>query len=310
MFIIRPLKEEDFPKLWECALLSHGMYSLPKDKKLLETELQTSISALNKPTGEMYFFGLEDTETGSLGGVSAIHRVMGYPTPFPFFRVEKDLLIPTLLENGPSELCALYLLPPYRKGGHGRLLSLSRLHFIATFPSRFKPTLAAWMRGYTDERHQSPFWRAIGQHLFHLSLEEAQICPSALDIRHQTPIPIASLPLDAQEVIGKTHPNTAPAFKMLQEEGFAWNQLIDILDGGPVVEAPTASLKTVRDSQLLTLTATQPLNDTTPCALISNPRLNFRATLAPFQPPGILTEATASALQLSLGDPFRVSSLH
>src|SRR6185503_16458836 len=55
-----------------------------------------------------------------------------------------------------SELCSLYLHPASRHSGQGRLLSLSRLLFIASHPERFKSTLMAELRGVIDRREVSP----------------------------------------------------------------------------------------------------------------------------------------------------------
>lgn len=78
------------------------------------------------------------------------------------------------------------------------------------------------------------------------------------------PLYTCMLTEQAQAAIGQPHPNTEPALKILREEGFVHKGYIDIFDGGPVIEAPIGSIRTVRDSQALTLSLGTP-DDQAPC---------------------------------------------
>ena len=63
------------------------------------------------------------------------------------------------------------------------------------------------------------------------------------------PIYVSLLPEDAQETIARVHTQTEPALAMLQGEGFAHLDLIDIFDGGPVVHCEHDQIRAVRDSR-------------------------------------------------------------
>ena len=62
------------------------------------------------------------------------------------------------------------------------------------------------------------------------------------------PIYVPLLPKKAQEVIGKVHPNTEPALKLLESEGFAFNQEVDIFEAGPVVSCDKSEIRCVKES--------------------------------------------------------------
>jgi arginine N-succinyltransferase len=112
----------------------------------------------------------------------------------------------------------------------------------------------------------------------------------------------------AQSVIGKPHPNSEPALKILTGEGFSHQGYIDIFDAGPVIEAPLASIRTVRESQHLPLAVGIP-DDQAPIWLIHNRRLeNCRITAAPARLTGnslMVDRLTAKRLQLQPADSVR-----
>jgi len=49
--------------------------------------------------------------------------------------------------------------------------------------------------------------------------------------------------------MGQPHPTGRAALKMLENEGFDWDGYIDIFDGGPTVTARTDKIKTVIESE-------------------------------------------------------------
>ncbi|MEH6563248.1 MAG: arginine N-succinyltransferase, partial [Marinobacter sp.] len=132
------------------------------------------------------------------------------------------------------------------------------------------------------------------------------------------PIYLPMLPDSARAVIGRVHGNTAPALKMLQAEGFNFNGMVDIFDGGPVVEAFVNTIRTVRDSVNRYATVTRKaVNLDVPAAervMVSNRSFrNFRVTTVPASCVGIdtvsLPPAVAEALQIESGDPVRLAPL-
>jgi len=66
------------------------------------------------------------------------------------------------------------------------------------------------------------------------------------------PIYLPLLPESARDVIGKVHPDTEPALKMLNKEGFHYQGYVDIFDAGPSIEANINEIKTIKDSFIST----------------------------------------------------------
>jgi arginine N-succinyltransferase len=103
-----------------------------------------------------------------------------------------------------------------------------------------------------------------------------------------------------------------PAMKLLNAEGFAHQGYIDIFDAGPVIEAPVAKIRSVRDSQALVLAIGTP-DEQAPVWLIHNRRLeNCRITVAKARLVGnslVVDRLTAKRLQLQPGNSVRAVPL-
>ncbi|MCB1113623.1 MAG: arginine N-succinyltransferase [Chlamydiia bacterium] len=292
MYVIRPLKESDLSLLLKCAKKGKGMTSLPKDPFQIKTQLKLSFSSFASkgvpPMGEYYGFVLENKERGVKAGVSAIKSTAKLFKTFRHYRVKEDGLYPERENIHSSELCSLYLLPEFRKEGVGKLLSLARLHFIAAFPKRFQQGVIAELRGYFDKEGFCPFWQAVGGQLSSLSFTQALKLNAAGASEAEAfyftkPALFKDLSENAKTYAGKTHPNTAPAKSMLEEAGFKWTGLIDIVDGGPVMYTKTQELKIMSDSKLYTMLE-EPLDKGDyPVKIVSNNRLDFRAVMTQFE---------------------------
>jgi arginine N-succinyltransferase len=57
------------------------------------------------------------------------------------------------------------------------------------------------------------------------------------------------LPEAARAVIGIPHPSGRAAMRMLEEEGFAWENYVDIFDGGPTMTVRTDQIRSVREAE-------------------------------------------------------------
>jgi arginine N-succinyltransferase len=132
------------------------------------------------------------------------------------------------------------------------------------------------------------------------------------ELMPRQPLYTCLLTEQAQAVIGKPHPDTEPALKILTAEGFSHKGYIDIFDAGPVIEAPVAGIRTVRDSQRLELAIGVP-DDQAPMWLIHNRRLeNCRITAAPARLVGrslMVDRLIAKRLQVQPGDSIRAVPL-
>ena len=156
------------------------------------------------------------------------------------------------IHDGPSEVGSLFLQKEFRTGTNGRLLSLSRFLFMAQYINMFEDHVVAEMRGRVALDGSNPFWDAIGSHFFgDVSFEQADLM-SNLDktfieeLMPVHPIYIPLLPSEAQEIIGQVHPETEPAIRLLQSEGFSKNGFVDVFEAGPMVECELSQIRSVR----------------------------------------------------------------
>ncbi|MFJ3369558.1 arginine N-succinyltransferase [Pseudomonas sp. NPDC086251] len=333
--IVRPVHVTDLPALLALVRLAgRGLSTLPASEERLAHRLrwaQRTFAEQVERADADYLFVLEDDDQ-QVVGVSALSGAVGLREPWYNYRVgltvssSPDLgiqrQIPTLFLNnemtGQSEICSLFLRPDQRQGHNGRLLSLARLLFVAEYPHLFGDKLIAELRGSADEQGCSPFWDSLGRHFFKMDFSHADHLSGLgnksfiAELMPRQPLYTCLLTEQAQAVIGKAHPNTEPALKILTAEGFAHKGYIDIFDAGPVIEAPISKIRTVRDSQSLVLAIGAP-DDEAPVWLIHNRRLeNCRITAAPARRVGnslIVDRLTAKRLQLQPGNSVRAVPL-
>lgn len=329
MIIIRPISQRDTEDFINFSFTAGvGITSMPKDRSILKQKILDSEKAFSKeviqPYNENYLFVLEDLSTKIIGGTCGIDAKTGIDQPKYFFQIDNESIpanpsqkLPLLhvvrYKEAPSEICSLYLQPEFRREGLGRLLSLSRFLFVAAHPHRFDSIIYAEMRGFVDKNQSSPFWEGIGRHFFDLDYASLmrQRDHGNFDIEQvvpKYPIYIPLLPKEVQEMIGKIHTNTWPAFHMLSEEGFYLTDDIDVFDAGPRIEAETTEIRTVKTCNLdpVAEIVRNPIESVR--YIVCNNRLDFRACYSTLQKgeKGIfIPEETASALQVKVGDLVR-----
>jgi len=324
MHLIRPIRESDLPALVALVQgIAGGMTSLPPDESFLRDRIDESLRAFSpkvkKPGAEHYLFVLEESATGAIVGTCGIAARVGGYEPFYSYelrrerhqhhplKIDREVAVLHLkqVHRGPTEIGSLFLHPDHRRGGLGRLLSLARFLFIGAHPKRFDSTVIAELRGYLDQRGLSPFWEAVGCHFFGGDFYAADILSGLgdktfiADLMPRHPLYVPLLAPEVQAVIGKVHHDTQPALALLRAEGFAPTDEVDIFDAGPQIRAVVADLRTIRLRKSTAFTLGEPAADA-PLYLLSNDSLDFRATLAPFDPAQpVLTAATAAALGLT-----------
>jgi len=127
------------------------------------------------------------------------------------------------------------------------------------------------------------------------------------------PIYICMLPDPAQEVIGKVHKNTAPALKILENEGFQFTGEVDIFEAGPVYSCEKQELRIVRESVKTTVYETTTNDIDSESFLIANTSKDYRiclGTLSIIPGRGIqISTEVASALKVQKGDEVRYVQL-
>jgi arginine N-succinyltransferase len=337
MLVIRPVTMNDLDGLLELAQLAgFGLTTLPRDREFLHRRIAKSLRSFRDmggpPAGECYLFVLEDLASGRIAGTSGIVSKVGGFEPFYVYRIEKTIHesqslgvrkeIPLLHlvseHNGPCEIGSLFLAPDCRRDGNGRLLSLSRFLFMADWPQSFDPLVLAEMRGVIDEQGRSVFWEALGKHFFEIDLHKADYLSLInkrfiADLMPKHPIYIPLLPPEAQAVVGQVHEQTRGALRILEDEGFRFESMVDIFEGGPVVTCPLAGIRTVRDSRMLRIVELADEPPESQPMLVSNARESFRAcrcTLRFADSDGaIITRECADALQVGVGDWLRFAPL-
>ncbi len=334
MHVIRPIRLDDLETLIKFANnASLGITNMPRNRERLQKHIAISLQSFKKtiqqPKHESYIFVLEDSSMGTVGGISGIFSKSGMEESLFFYRIETlkkadpELPLPKEMgllkaaswSNGPTEIAILYLDPSFRKSGLGKLLSLSRFLFMACFPHNFEETVIAEMRGVIDKENNSPFWDGFGSYFLNVDF------PSAMQLLEKGktfiprflpdfPIYIDLLPKEVQNTIGKVHQKTEPALSMLQNEGFAFINCVDVFDGGPMISAKRNSIKTVKESLTSTISHIVDEEIAGDTYIICNQqRQDFRAcygTLA-FNEKGevSLNREISKILHVVPGDPIR-----
>ncbi|UFQ96353.1 arginine N-succinyltransferase [Pseudomonas wenzhouensis] len=333
--IVRPVRSADLPALIDLARSTGaGLTTLPANEERLAQRVGWAEKAFRGEAVRAdadYLFVLED-DAGKVVGISAVAGAVGLREPWYNYRVgltvtasqELDIhrTIPTLFMandlTGNSELCSLFLHADHRSGLNGRLLSKARFLFIAEFRELFGDKVIAEMRGMSDERGRSPFWESLGRHFFKMEFSQADYLTGVgnkafiAELMPKFPLYTCFLSDDARAVIGRVHPDTEPALAMLKAEGFSYQGYVDIFDAGPAIEAQTAKIRAVRDSQHLVLAIGTPGDDAEPFLVHNRKRQDCRITAAPARlAAGTLVVApeTAKRLRLTVGDVVRAVPL-
>ncbi len=273
-FLIRAARDSDLQPLYEMAKLTGGGFTnLPADRKALQAKLDRSRAAFAREddslADDLFVLVLENSETGEVRGTCQIFTHVGQQYPFYSYRIgtltqhsrelnrtfRADMLGLTTDLEGSSEVGGLFLHPGERAGGLGMLLARSRYLFIAAHRARFADRILAELRGIIDEAGGSPFWDGLAGRFFGMNFQDADQFNAIhghqfiADLFPKHPVYIAMLSESARAAIGLPHPSGRAAMRMLEDEGFAFEQYIDIFDGGPTMTARTDQVRTIREAR-------------------------------------------------------------
>ncbi|KAA8734789.1 arginine N-succinyltransferase [Acinetobacter qingfengensis] len=340
MMIIRYVQPEDRDGIYHLAeKAGYGMTSLKPDMDMLMARIQRSCHTVDgclDKAEQGYLFVLEDVALQKVVGVCGIDVAVGLNEPWYNFHVgtqvhsSKNLNVyrafPTLFLSNDntncSELCSLFLDPEYRKDANGKFLSKIRFLFIAAFRQYFEKTLIAEMRGYSDENGRSPFWDAVGHKFFNIDFAHADYLSGLgqkvfiAELMPRYPIYVDMLPIKAQQVIGKVHPKTLPAYRLLESEGLCYQGYVDIFDAGATLQADIENLRAIKDSQLVTVNICSDrlsAQEQSPYLVSNDQYAHYRAIISYHKPEcGILTITPEQAEQLNVqqDDQVRVLTLN
>lgn len=278
-FLIRPANMDDLQPIYEMAKRTGGGFTnLPPDRKALLQKLERSAAGFDRVgedvADDLYVFVLQNTATKEVRGTCQIFGKVGQRWPFYSYRIgaltqhsvelertfRADILNLSTDLEGTTEVGGLFLHPGERAGGLGMLIARSRYLFIRNHRQRFAERTIAELRGVIDEAGGSPFWDGVAGRFFGMSFQEADEFNAKFgnqfiaDLMPKHPVYIAMLPDSAKTVIGVPHPSGRAAMRMLENEGFAWENYVDIFDGGPTMTARTDQIRSIRDAKDVTIT--------------------------------------------------------
>ena len=328
-FRIRAASDADIEHLYEMAKLTGGGFTnLPADRRALKTRLARSSAAFARAddalADDQFVLMLENVETGEVRGTCQIFSRVGQEHPFYSYRLgtlsqaskelnrtfRAEMLSLTTDLEGASEVGGLFLHPGERAGGLGLLLARSRYLFIATHRARFAERIIAELRGIIDEAGGSPFWDGLAGRFFGMHFQDADRFNATrghqfiADLFPKHPIYVAMLSETARSVIGLPHPSGRAAMRMLEGEGFAFENYVDIFDGGPTMIARTDQVKSIAGARAATILAAD--DDGGERVLAATGRLAaFRCTFAEVREAGggvMIDRAGAAALGVGDGD--------
>lgn len=328
---IRPVRPEDFDQLREFARVTGGgMTNLPNDDKALRERLHRAVSSFasgaNEPGDEVYMMALE--QDGRIMGTTGVFAAIGLKQGFINYKLidevhyseefnrttRRTVLMPSHDFTGCAEVGMLFVAPHARKGGWGKLLARARYLFIAQKPSIIAEHICAELRGWRGENGEQPFWDSVGKHFFEMGFEEADLHNAAngnqfiQDLMPRHPVYTVFLSEAARACIGKPHPSAEPAYDMLIDEGFEWDNYIDIFDGGPLVDAKTSQIRTIRESRVKRVFAIGEAEGGETMLMASGAVSSFRCVREKAQIDGesaIISRETAKALNVKVGDEIR-----
>ena len=333
--VIRPSTLDDFDDLMTLADLSGpGFTSLPVDETLVRERLEASVKAFARrpddPQQGKFLMMMEDAETGDVAGCCAVKAGIGMKRPFFNYRIITLLQSSTVVERrfsmdalvltnefmGFTEVGTLFLKKNYRGGGAGRLAAQSRYLLMAAAPEEFGEMVLAELRGVVDPTGVSPFWEGVGRRFFDMTFQEADYHSGVtdgqfiMDLMPKYPIYVDLLPPEAREVIGRCHVEGIGALKLLEWEGFRFERVVDIVDGGPQVSTARANIRTIRESEKVVLENGQ-LIDGKLEALVSTDDLEgFRVCWSKIERRGtgriVVPQETLDALKVKPGHQGRI----
>ena len=328
---IRPVKREDYDQLRAFARITGGgMTNLPDDDKALKERIGRAVDSFNaratKPGSEVYMTVLE--EDGKILGTAGVFSAIGLKEGFINYKLidevhysaeyarttRRTVLMPSHDFTACAEVGMLFVSPDARRGGWGKLLARSRYLFIAQKPEIIADHICAELRGWRGPDGEQPFWESVGRHFFEMDFVDADLHNAThgnqfiQDLMPRHPVYTVFLSPEARDCIGRPHDSAKAAYDMLIEEGFEWDNYIDIFDGGPLVDAKTSQIRTIRESRAKKVFAIGEVENGDVFLMAAGAVSTFRCVREKAQIDGdslIISGATAKALNVKPGDVVR-----
>ncbi len=305
------------------ALAGPGFTSLPVDEAKLHSMLAGSRAAAGGADGAIVL-AMSERRSGAIAGCAAVKRGGPKRPGFANFRIldKNDGSAKSLQISDDycalTEIGALFVHPDFRSGGAGKALAQSRYMYIATAPHSFGDTVFAELRGVIGADGDSPFFEAACRPWLGMSFMEAdRICASGENDRlvamlPAQPISTRDFPDAALHAIGACHDSGKAARAMLEREGFRFDGVIDLLDGGALVAAKTKSLTSLRLSRTVHLKSAPEESGDQDLLFATMRATSFRCISGRgslTEDAVICSERIRSALEISDGELVNVSPL-
>lgn len=330
-FLLRTAREKDLEALYRMAKGTGGGFTnLPPDRPTLQAKLERAARSFARDDGQiandLFVFILEDTSdgpnAGKVRGTCQAFSQVGTELPFYSYRIGRitqhskeldrtfraEMLTLCTDLDGASEVGGLYLDATERSAGVGKLLARSRYLFIAAHRDRFGDMTLAELRGAIDDAGNSPFWDGLAGRFFDMSFRDADEFNGKhgnqfiADLMPKHPIYTALLSEGARQVMGQPHYSGRPAMRMLESEGFSFQNYVDIFDGGPTMIARTDQIRTIQDARTLAVSAIAPASSEATHLIATGRLADFRACLGQVGEGGTLDEAAAGLLGIGVGE--------
>ncbi len=265
MILLRPAEHADIESLHRQLERSRaetvGMVSLPATRDGLAARIDASTSALCRlaqgeaPTDVVTPVLFVLTSGDDIIGVTGCTIDRG--SPLVVLRITLDdatdgLAVRLMVERPPRvELGSTFLVPAARGRGVGALLSKSRLVWLALVREHVPGLLMSHIRGRIDARGRAPMWDAFGRAGRAAEMSAAAAIDHAERVGRLafladlvgTTIPVAAAEAAG---IGAPHPDSLPAYRLLNRDGLRPNGMFDPFDGGPTLVAHADDTETVR----------------------------------------------------------------
>lgn len=338
MWLLRPAQAHDLEGILQLVRRrGRGLSStVPREADALAERIARSEIELAGGRPERILFVLEgkgrNDKERRVWGVSGIDTRAGNGEPFYNYR--RDWLIHASRELGISRrvevlfpshgitdrtlLCGFAIETELQDTAPFELLSRARLLFIAEHRRHFADDIAVEIQGLQPPDGEPPFWTSLGGHFFNTDFKTADRYSASLsktfiaELMPSSPIYVSLLSDEAQRAIGRAHDASASACRLFAREGFAAGTYVDIFDAGPVLEARTDQLATLRKA--CTKTLDSEVDESGQLHLLSAGQgSGFRATLGPvswLDDHRLRTSASVRALlNCRAGEPLRVAAL-
>lgn len=199
-----------------------------------------------------------------------------------------------------------------------QLMLQAALLLLASRRGQHADRLIAELPGPRDGAGASPFWHGLGRHFFGGDPQAAAAAHGPAWRTHvaallpRQPVYTSFLPAAAEAAIAHTHPGAALLREVLEEAGLRYSHHVNVEDAGPVLEASTDDLATVRRARRWTLAAASDEGTLAWLVLANTADGSWRAARVRAHAQGASLSVSADALQtleVAAGAPVWATAL-